>query len=156
MNGTKIIPFRKKEGNAQVMKKSNNRVRTANIENITEIIDTMIDHKEINNDLENIGLILIKDSIIFDVRIISTGTRTRADLNISEAIRSAIVASATAIIIFHNHPRDTAEPSKQDYLFTKKVKNAAEAVGITFLDHYIRGVDRIISMDQEGYLDIEQ
>ncbi|HQB10406.1 MAG TPA: JAB domain-containing protein, partial [bacterium] len=44
---------------------------------------------------------------------------------------------ANSIIIGHNHPSGTIEPSTEDILMTRKLKEAGEILGIELLDHVI-------------------
>lgn len=42
-----------------------------------------------------------------------------------------------AVILVHNHPSGNLDPSKDDILFSKRVKKAADILGIKLLDHLI-------------------
>lgn len=51
----------------------------------------------------------------------------------------ALLANAGAVILFHNHPSGTVEPSSDDVNLTERMKKAGEHLGITVLDHIIIG-----------------
>ena len=51
--------------------------------------------------------------------------------------KKAIEISAVAIIICHNHPSGKTEPSSQDKVLTKKIKEAGVSLDIKLLDHLI-------------------
>ena len=48
-------------------------------------------------------------------------------------------ASAEEIIVAHNHPSGDLTPSKADVSATKKLRAAAQLLGVTLLDHLIIG-----------------
>jgi len=43
----------------------------------------------------------------------------------------------TSIILVHNHPSGNLKPSKEDLVFTKRIKLAGDILGIKLLGHYI-------------------
>ena len=54
-----------------------------------------------------------------------------------EVFRGAVVATAAAIIIAHNHPSENLEPSKEDIAITKQLVEAGKILGIPVHDHII-------------------
>lgn len=57
----------------------------------------------------------------------------------------ALLCGAASFIISHNHPSGTLIPSTQDNKITTRLKQAAEVMGLRFLDHII------IAGDKSGY-----
>src|SRR5271165_5764909 len=53
--------------------------------------------------------------------------------------RPAIIHSAFAFALVHNHPSGDAKPSEADLQITKRVAAAAQILQINFLDHVILG-----------------
>jgi len=49
------------------------------------------------------------------------------------------MASASAVIIIHNHPSGDPSPSSADIRVTRQIKEAGEIIGIALLDHIIIG-----------------
>lgn len=70
-------------------------------------------------------------------RIISIGTLTSSLVHPREVFAEAIADRAASIIVAHNHPSGNLEPSQADKEVTKRLKNAAEILGIAMLDHII-------------------
>lgn len=70
-------------------------------------------------------------------RVISIGTLTSSLVHPREVFVEAITDRAASIIVAHNHPSGTLEPSQADREVTKRLKDAAELLGITMLDHII-------------------
>jgi DNA repair protein RadC len=56
------------------------------------------------------------------------------------------------IVIAHNHPSDTVEPSDADKQFTTRVKDAATLLGITLEDHLVVGKSGWYSFREHGLL----
>jgi DNA repair protein RadC len=79
-----------------------------------------------------------RNGLIRDFEITS-GTATSSLVHPREVFRPAIQWSATAIIAVHNHPSGDPTPSPADIQVTRKLKAAAAALEVDFLDHVIIG-----------------
>ncbi|MGB7394406.1 MAG: JAB domain-containing protein [Pricia sp.] len=68
---------------------------------------------------------------------VSTGgiTGTLVDIRILFAV--ILKSLSVAIVLAHNHPSGSKQPSSGDLKVTKKIKNAAELFDIKVLDHLI-------------------
>ena len=66
-----------------------------------------------------------------------------------EIFRPAIIHSAYAFVLVHNHPLGAAKPSEADLRITKRVAAAAQILQINFLDHVIVGLG-FFSFQEEG------
>jgi DNA repair protein RadC len=65
----------------------------------------------------------------------------------------SLKANAHQIILAHNHPSGNLNPSSADQSITTKIKNGAELLNITLLDHLIISPDRCFySFADEGLL----
>jgi DNA repair protein RadC len=56
-----------------------------------------------------------------------------------EIIRRAIELSASALVLAHNHPSGSLDPSPADIELTRDVSRAAQLLGITVHDHLLIG-----------------
>lgn len=65
------------------------------------------------------------------------GTVDNITLHPREIFKSALLESATFIIIMHNHPTGDTTPSKEDIKFTNRLIEIGELMGIKILDHII-------------------
>jgi DNA repair protein RadC len=54
-----------------------------------------------------------------------------------EIFRQALVHSAFAVAVVHNHPSGDPTPSPEDVAFTRRVSAAAAIVGAPLLDHVV-------------------
>lgn len=68
---------------------------------------------------------------------ISSGGTAMAVGDVKIILRTALEHLADAMILAHNHPSDTLQPSPQDDSLTRQVKAGCDAVGIALLDHII-------------------
>ena len=65
---------------------------------------------------------------------------------------AALKANACGIIISHNHPSENLKPSLKDQQITAKLKNGAELLDISLLDHLIITSEGYLSFADEGLL----
>lgn len=69
-----------------------------------------------------------------------------------EIFRTAMLASASAIALFHNHPSGDPTPSEDDVFVTTRLVAAGELMGINVVDHLILGAGRWYSFREAGLL----
>jgi hypothetical protein len=72
-------------------------------------------------------------------QLISIGTVDTLLVHAREVFRGAIVATASAIILMHNHPSGNVSPSYADIKVTHDLIRAGQVVRIEVLDHIIVG-----------------
>jgi DNA repair protein RadC len=70
-------------------------------------------------------------------RIVSTGLVNRTLVHPREVFADPITDRAAAVIIAHNHPSGSLEPSGDDRDITRRIKDAGQILGISVLDHLI-------------------
>jgi len=73
------------------------------------------------------------------VEEISLGSANESIAHPREIFRPALIHSAFAIIVAHNHPSGDPTPSSADIRLTRRLKEAAELLMIKLLDHVIIG-----------------
>ncbi len=74
---------------------------------------------------------------LINKRIISIGTLTSSLVHPREVFADAIRDRAASIIVAHNHPSGTLEPSLADKEVTKRLQEAGQLLGITLIDHIL-------------------
>lgn len=84
-------------------------------------------------------LMLNVKNIPIGINTVSIGSLNSSIVHPREVFKPAILASAAAIILGHNHPSGDTVPSKEDIGTTKRLKEAGELLGIQVLDHVIIG-----------------
>ena len=74
---------------------------------------------------------------VLNVRVVSIGLVDRTPVHPREVFAEALADRASAIIVAHNHPVGSLEPSPADIEVTKQLKAAGVVMGISLLDHII-------------------
>ncbi len=70
-------------------------------------------------------------------KVIAVGTLNTSLVHPREVFRPAIAANCASIIVAHNHPSGTLEPSPEDVQVTKRLKESGKLIGIELTDHVI-------------------
>lgn len=66
--------------------------------------------------------------------------------------KGVLLRSAAGLILSHNHPSGSLDPSVDDIEFTKNIAQAGEIIGIPLFDHVIVSYYGFRSLKEEGYL----
>ena len=74
---------------------------------------------------------------VLNVRVVSIGLVDRTPVHPLEVFADVVADRASGIIVAHNHPAGSLEPSSSDAETTRQLKQAGEIVGIQLLDHII-------------------
>ncbi|GFE87803.1 hypothetical protein GCM10011488_27570 [Steroidobacter agaridevorans] len=80
------------------------------------------------------------------------GTVDGAAIHPREVVKQALAYNATSVIFVHNHPSGVAEPSPQDRLITRRLKEALALIDVRVEDHLVVGDATIESMAERGLL----
>ena len=70
---------------------------------------------------------------------ITLGTLTGTQVHPREVFRAAILGSAAAIIVVHNHPSGDPAPSAADIQVTRQLREVSKVMDIALLDHVVIG-----------------
>ena len=82
------------------------------------------------------------------VELVTLGLVDQSHVHPRETFRRAISCSCSAIIVAHNHPSGTLEPSPEDLDVTHRLKVAGDILGVEVLDHIIIARDGFYSMSE--------
>ncbi len=89
---------------------------------------------------ENVRLILLDgNSRVLATPTVYIGTLNTSVLRIAELFREAITRNSPALVLAHNHPNGTADPSPEDVELTRSLVSAGELLDIQVIDHIIIG-----------------
>jgi hypothetical protein len=83
--------------------------------------------------------------------LVSIGTLDTILCHPREIFRLAIIASASAIIVAHNHPSGDPQPSEADIRVTRDLIRAGQLIKIELLDHIIVGNPNHASLRELGF-----
>ena len=77
------------------------------------------------------------------------GTLDAASVYPREVVKAALACNAAAVILAHNHPSGSPNPSAADIKETTKLKSALDTFSISLVDHIIFAEDRYYSFADE-------
>ena len=80
------------------------------------------------------------------------GTISQASVYPREVVKLALAKNAAAVILTHNHPSGSPEPSRADEFLTATLKSALALVDVRVLDHVITGAGSACSMAERGLI----
>ncbi len=80
------------------------------------------------------------------------GTLTQTSVYPREVVLRALHHRAGAVVLAHNHPSGSVEPSRADEALTHTLKAALALVDVRVLDHVIVGTGQALSMAERGLL----
>jgi len=73
------------------------------------------------------------------VNVVSIGSLTASVVHARETFKPAILSNSAAVIVAHNHPSNSVEPSTEDIELSRRLREAGELLGIRVLDSIIIG-----------------
>lgn len=80
------------------------------------------------------------------------GSIDEAAIHPREVIRRALDVGSSALILVHNHPSGSPEPSRADIQITRQIAEAGRLLGITIHDHVIIGREGHVSLKAKGLI----
>jgi DNA repair protein RadC len=80
------------------------------------------------------------------------GTLSQTSVYPREVVLRALHHHAAAVVLAHNHPSGTAQPSRADEALTHSLKAALALVDVRVLDHFIVTRDQAASMAEMGLI----
>ncbi len=89
---------------------------------------------------------------LLGTHVISIGTATETIAHPRDIFREVIRQGATRVIVAHNHPSGSVEPSREDMELTRQLLAGANLLGIPLLDHLILGNGEYSSLRQTTLL----
>ena len=92
-----------------------------------------------------------QNMLIMDEHV-TDGSLDEAAIHPREVIRRALDLGAAALILVHNHPSGTPQPSRADIQITGRIAEAGRLLGITVHDHVIIGREGHVSLKAKGLI----
>ena len=84
-------------------------------------------------------------------QLVTIGTMDMLLVHPREVFRVAIVCSASAVVLMHNHPSGDPTPSEADIKVTRDLIRAGQLLKIEVLDHVVMGNPNRSSLKELGY-----
>ncbi len=69
--------------------------------------------------------------------VVSIGDTDQAMIPVQNIYKAGILSNAKSIIVLHNHPAGSLEPSRADIEVTRRMVEAGNIIGIPVIDHVI-------------------
>jgi DNA repair protein RadC len=85
-------------------------------------------------------------NFVINVHDVTAGLVNQAPIAPREAFAKAIEDRAVSVILAHNHPSGSTEPSEQDFAITRMLCAAGKVLQIPVIDHIIVGKGGYTSM----------
>lgn len=80
------------------------------------------------------------------------GTLTHTSVHPREIVKEALAHNSAFVILVHNHPSGSTEPSEADKLLTTSLKTALAMVEVSVVDHMIVGGSCVTSFAERGLI----
>lgn len=80
------------------------------------------------------------------------GTLSQTSVYPREVVKEALAYNAGAVILAHNHPSGSPEPSRADEFLTQTLKAALALVDVRVLDHLVVTRTGVLSFAERGLL----
>jgi len=80
------------------------------------------------------------------------GTLTQTSVYPREVLKQALHHDAAALILAHNHPSGSTDPSRADEVLTQTLRTALSMVDVRVVDHLIIAGGRSLSMAERGLM----
>ena len=119
--------------------RDNTLKRTRQVRNTDDAVDVM--KEELSGyDREAFCVLNLRaDGSVINMNVVSVGTLSASLTAPREVFKSSILANASSVILFHNHPSGNEMPSRTDYETTKRLWDAGNLLEIPVLDHIVVG-----------------
>ena len=89
---------------------------------------------------------------IIELKQMFRGTVTQTSVYPREVVKEALAVNAAAVVLAHNHPSGSVEPSRADEFLTQTLKSALALVDIRLIDHFVVAGDQCVSFAECGRL----
>ena len=109
-------------------------------------------HQYFNPECECLAVLLLNTRRkVKGHQIVSTGTQDTILVHPREVFCLAVITSAAALIVMHNHPSGESTPSEADIKVTRDLIRAGQLLKMELLDHVIIGNGNRSSLRELGY-----
>ena len=80
------------------------------------------------------------------------GTLTQTSVYPREVVLRALYHHSASVVLAHNHPSGSVQPSRADEALTQTLKSALALVDVRVIDHVIVSASDSLSMAEKGIL----
>lgn len=83
---------------------------------------------------------------------LTDGTTSQVEGDLRRLLARAFDLGAQALILAHNHPSGSNEPSAEDIRLTRRIADITRSVDIALLDHLVVSHGGVVSMHDRGLI----
>lgn len=110
-----------------------------------------IDMAHLNHERVRVLYLDTRNRLILD-HLLTDGSIDEAAIHPREVVKQALDLGASALILVHNHPSGSPEPSRADIHITGRIAEAGRLLGIVVHDHVIIGKEGHVSLKAKGLI----
>jgi DNA repair protein RadC len=88
---------------------------------------------------------------VIESRVVTVGLLDTNQVHPREVFSDPLGDRAASVLVAHNHPSGTLEPSPEDLALTRRIVKAGDLLGIRVLDHLIVTADGFLSLKETGH-----
>jgi DNA repair protein RadC len=110
-----------------------------------------IDMAHLTHERVRVLYLNLQNRLMLD-QVVSDGTLDESAIYTREIVAKAMAIGAAAIILVHNHPSGSPQPSRADIQVTQKIIEACRHLNITVHDHVIIGREGHVSLKSKGLI----
>jgi DNA repair protein RadC len=89
---------------------------------------------------------------LIEMEVMFRGTLTQTSVYPREVVKRALHHESAAVVLAHNHPSGTVQPSRADDALTATLKQALSLIDVRILDHVIVAPGKALSMAEKGLI----
>ncbi|MBK6008650.1 DNA repair protein RadC [Ramlibacter ginsenosidimutans] len=89
---------------------------------------------------------------LIELEVMFRGTLTQTSVYPREIVKRALHHESAAVVLAHNHPSGTVQPSRADEALTATLKQALSVIEVRVLDHVIVAPGTACSMAESGLI----
>ena len=97
-----------------------------------------------------LSILLATNHQLIGVEPVATGGLNQCAISPADTFKSAILANASQILVCHNHPSGSLQPSDSDLRLTETLTKCGDLLGIHLTDHLIISADGYFSIKQNA------
>lgn len=108
---------------------------------------------KVDKEVFEIAFLSAKNKVIA-TKTLFVGTINESPVYPREIIKEALNHDANSVMIAHNHPGGSLQPSGADIEATKRISVALKTVSIKLLDHIIVADNKYMSFAEKGFIEL--
>lgn len=133
--------------NRALIKKDLNQIRSS-----TDVKDLLLPYFANLTHEEFFYILVNRSNKVIKIEQLSKGGISGTVTDVRILFKNAVLASASGVVVAHNHPSGNLNPSESDKKITTKIKEAGYLLDIQLLDHSIINDSDYYSFADNGLL----